>query len=209
PNLELEAPWKLDFAAMLLPLCDMIIPTEIEQKIENGLPLDENEKKVLKSAPETIRSMLQQIPRIAEIADIVASTRAEGQQADLVPLEAKVLIVLEALAKETASLFPKKDTFEKLLPKMDGYDAKIFQLIQQSLLKDDIIEIEKFETINLPVGAVKAGYTLVEDLVTGAGRLLLSAGTVLSEAHAEKLYSIIQNEKFTDTIKIMRPKKPS
>ncbi|MCW9033209.1 MAG: response regulator, partial [Rhodospirillales bacterium] len=32
PNLELEAPWKLDFAAMLLPLCDMIIPTEIEQK---------------------------------------------------------------------------------------------------------------------------------------------------------------------------------
>jgi len=207
PGLELKTGWKLDFAAMMLPLCDLIVPQEIWDKRDNNAPLTAEEKKTLEDAPQTIRSMVSQIPRLGDVADIVADTKlSTSVDARALSTEAKILIILEAIALTTNQLFPTAKTFKNVLPRLNDYDDQLFNSIQNLLLQDTGVDAEQFETVDIPVGALKAGYTLIDNLATQSGRLLLSSGTVLSKAHAEKLYALMQTSTFVSPIKVMRAK---
>lgn len=206
-GLEIKAGWRLDFAAMMLPLCDLIIPEDIWDKRDKGIQLSAEEKKALDDAPETIRSMLSQIPRIAEVADIVADCKlSRPKDPKALSTEAKILIILDALAHSTNKLFPTLENFKSVLPRLNDYDDGLFNSIQELLLQDTGVDAQQFETVDIPVGALKAGYTLIDNLMTESGRLLLSSGTVLSKAHAEKLYSLMQTNQFVTPIKVMRPR---
>jgi DNA-binding NarL/FixJ family response regulator len=70
--LKLPAHWKYHLAAMLSQLGCITLPAETLQKMYTGQPLSEEEQKLHDSHPEVAGKLLGQIPRLEDVAAMVA-----------------------------------------------------------------------------------------------------------------------------------------
>lgn len=70
--LKLPGRWKYDLAAMLSQLGCITLPAETLSKVYGGQPLNEEENKLYESHPEVAGKLLSQIPRLEDVAGMVA-----------------------------------------------------------------------------------------------------------------------------------------
>ncbi|WP_419797698.1 MAG: response regulator [Terasakiella sp.] len=209
PHFQLKAAWQLDFAAMLMPMSDLILPQEITDKIREGSKLSQEEADCYNNASKVIQDMLKQIPRLEEIADIIASIHlsANAETSDDLPIESRILRILDDLAKQTKRTKATEKIFKKMVPFLQDYDADVFHTIKSVLLDRDEDDLEEMETMKISLLALQPGYTLLSDITSTGGRLLLATGSVLSETHIEKLKLAKKHIENTDKIMIARSKK--
>ncbi|WP_417788721.1 response regulator [Terasakiella pusilla] len=192
--LEIKETWRLDFAAMMLPLADLILPQNLLIRKERGEQLSEDELESLRMAPLTIQQMLKQIPRLEDIADIVAFANASHTDMDVhaLPLEAKILRILSDLSKRTAKDQPQEKSFQALVKNIQDYDEALFAKIQKTLLESKGPE-KKYETMVVGLAGLRPGHTLLSDIYTEDERMLLSHGCILSPTHIQKLKAIARS----------------
>ena len=209
PHFQLEAAWQLDFAAMLMPMSDLILPQEITDKMRQGSSLSKEEADCYNNASKIIQDMLKQIPRLEEIADIIASIHlsTNSEAPDNLPIEAQILRILDDLAKQTKHTKATEKAFKKMIPFLQDYAPDVFHTIKSVLLDQDENDVVEMETVEISVLALKAGYTLLSDITSIGGRLLLATGSVLSNTHIEKLKLAKERIENPDRIMIARPKK--
>lgn len=189
--LEIKEKWRLDFAAMMLPLADLILPQNLLIRKERGEHLSEDELENLRTAPLIIQQMLKQIPRLEDIADIVAFANASHTDIEIqtLPVEAKILRILTDLSKRTAKDQPQVKSFQALVKNIQDYDETLFAKIQKILLEDKGPE-KKYETLVVNLAGLRPGHTLLSDIFTEDERMLLSHGCVLTPTHIQKLKAI-------------------
>ncbi|HAI13308.1 MAG TPA: hypothetical protein DCM28_16490, partial [Phycisphaerales bacterium] len=103
PKMQLDKPWELDLAAMLAPLGTVTIPRDLIIKQANDESLLANERQVIDSAPEIAHRLIQNIPRLGEVSQIVLYQKkyydgsgfpANDVKGDDIPLGARVLRIL-------------------------------------------------------------------------------------------------------------------
>jgi response regulator RpfG family c-di-GMP phosphodiesterase len=70
--LKLPNAWKYQLAAMLSQVGCITLPAETLSKVYGGQPLDDEENKLYESHPEVARKLLGQIPRLEDVAGMVA-----------------------------------------------------------------------------------------------------------------------------------------
>jgi DNA-binding NarL/FixJ family response regulator len=70
--LKLSGAWKYDLAAMLSQLGCITLPAETLSKVYGGQPLNDEENKLYESHPEVAGKLLSQIPRLEDVAGMVA-----------------------------------------------------------------------------------------------------------------------------------------
>jgi hypothetical protein len=70
--LNLPAAWKYDLAGMLSQLGCITLPAETLNKVYGGRPLSDEENKLYASHPEVAGKLLGQIPRLEDVAGMVA-----------------------------------------------------------------------------------------------------------------------------------------
>jgi FixJ family two-component response regulator len=70
--LKLPGAWKYQLAAMLSQVGCISLPVETLSKVYGGHPLNEEENKLYESHPEVAGKLLSQIPRLEDVAGMVA-----------------------------------------------------------------------------------------------------------------------------------------
>jgi response regulator RpfG family c-di-GMP phosphodiesterase len=70
--LKLPGSWKYHLAAMLSQLGCITLPAETLSKVYGGQPLNDEENKLYESHPEVAGKLLAQIPRLEDVAGMVA-----------------------------------------------------------------------------------------------------------------------------------------
>ncbi|MFG0251104.1 MAG: HD domain-containing phosphohydrolase [Phycisphaeraceae bacterium JB051] len=209
PKLEVTKAWEIDLAAMLAPLGTVTIPRDLIIKQANDESLLANERQVLDSVPEVAHRLIQNIPRMKEVSQIILYQNKnydgsgfpanEVKGADI-PLGARLLRVLSDLIQLEDWGHPATEVVSYMRKKAHLYDPHLLDLALGT------ISTEKAtikQTIN--VCQVHAGMILAEDVCLRNGALLIRSGQVISNTLKERLLNYFFTNRIKEEIEVLAP----
>jgi response regulator RpfG family c-di-GMP phosphodiesterase len=187
--------WELELGAMLSLIGYVAIPAKLLVKVRSGAPLSGAEKDMLARTPEGGASLLEKIPRLGNVAEIVRYQHKnfdgsgfpnDGVSGDAIPIGARILRVLNDLLDAEAHN-PRMQAFARLRNANGLYDPKVLEAIAACY----DVYLDKPSTavaaISVTVSELKVGAVFTEDVRTKEGTLLVTANTRLSPALLQKL----------------------
>ncbi len=212
PHLKIEKFWELDLAALLYPLGVIALPDELAAKYGVDLPLTEEEARRVEESGLVASRLIGTMPRMEGVARAVfyahrgfdgSGWPKDGPSGMDLPQASRVLKVLIDLADEaTGAERTREAAFRKLAMHAERYDPVVFEVASRVLLIP--LQHAPDERINIAPGLARTGDVLVQDLLDADGRLLLSAGTTLTELGARRLLSLTQTRKLPKQIIVLR-----
>lgn len=214
-RMKLSQPWKLDMAVMLSPIGWVAIPAEIQIKVYARDKLTAVEDAMIREIPETGRKWIANIPRLGPVAEIVyyqdkcfdgGGFPDDDVMAEDIPVESRIIKVLNDLAEACPDMAPGKDGLELLGGHAHRYDPAILRLARECLLRPDgdVGADQHHEVAELPVSLLMAGHRLLSDVETENGRLILSKDQVISETQLTKLRNIGRIHGIREPVRVVK-----
>jgi len=215
PHLDIPLPWVLEMAVMLSGIGWVAVPTEIREKAKSGGSLSSMEQEIIKEVPETGKKWIENIPRLKPVASIVyyqnkgfdgSGFPGDAVAGDAIPMEARVLKLLNDLGELTSELNPKKDDFKKLELNSHLYDPAILKIARECLPKGkaETDDDANYQTAEIPLSMLVAGYELMSDIKTVDGKLILAKNQQVSNAVLVKLRNIDRIHKIKQPIRVQK-----
>jgi response regulator RpfG family c-di-GMP phosphodiesterase len=197
--------WQLEAATMLSQMGYLSLPVELVEKLYYGEKLTAEEQVLADGVPEVASKLLGHIPRLEPVLQILNAVRYTDYQLKqlgegTVGLGARILqVVLD---------------YDTLITQGHGPDASMQTVRDKSSRYGESL-VEKFakhmgassgsnEIREIALGAVQPGMTIIDDLRTHMGTLLVPRGLEVSETFLTRLKNFgasILEEK----IKVMVP----
>jgi response regulator RpfG family c-di-GMP phosphodiesterase len=190
-------PWELELGAMLSQIGFVAVPQPVLMKARAGLTLTGAEKDMLARVPQSGAELLQNIPRLGSVAEIVRYQHKnfdgsgfphDGTAAEAIPIGARVLRVLNELLDADASKRPRPDAFRKMQQTTGVFDPQVLEAVAACFdIYLDKGEPETFRTELVRVSELAVGRVLAEDIVTREGTLIVPSGTQVTPPLLQKL----------------------
>jgi len=183
--------WRFDTAAMLSQIGCIILPEETAIKISQRQDLTAEESEILKLHPSIASDLLKKIPRMKEVAEIIAyqekhfdgsGTPADTIKGKEIPLGARILKVLidfDALETEGKN---KTEALSELKKRSGWFDPDVLAAAEE------VIETQAiYESRSVSISELWENMILGEDIRTLKGQLLISKGQVVSLPMIQRL----------------------
>lgn len=188
--------WEMDMAAMLCQIGLVTLPVEVLDKIEKNEDLNSQEALMLERVPDIGYGLLSHIPRLERVAQCIRySTKSfngqgppnDTRQGSDIPIESRILKALLDLAN-----YQQKDlSFEAAILEMrfrkGHYDPQILNIIAAKNLS--LMPSPETHTISIMLAELRVGDVLFMDIRSRENRLLLSAGSRITDSKREKLFN--------------------
>ena len=180
--------WQLEAAAMLSQLGYISLPVELVEKIYYSERLTAEEQILAEGVPSVATKLLEHIPRLEPVLQILNALRASDEE-------------LHRLGDGTIGLAAKITLmtidYDRLIVNGHSSDVAV-QTLRTKKSRFGEALIEKFasfigagsahsEVREIPVRLVQPGMTILEDLRTQMGTLLVPRGFEVSETFLERL----------------------
>lgn len=211
-HMKVDKAWELDLAAVLYPMGVISLSDDLAAKYAADLPLDEQEALQIEESALVASRLIANMPRMDGVARTVFYARKgfdgsgwplDGPSGNELPQSARILKILIDLADAATGVSRTREgAFRKLAHHHARYDPEIFAVARTVLMVIEPAPAEGLVSIR-PVLA-RTGDVLVNDLTDQEGRLLLSAGTELTELSAHRLLSLAQSYALPATILVLR-----
>ncbi len=179
-QLELSDVWEFELAGTLSQIGCIALPTELVERASKQEPLDPEEQKVYAVHPEIARKLVENIPRLGRIAEIIgrqqesywAGEASEDMQewgrADLGSHILAVAIDLDALLMRGMN-FPA--AWRKLAARTGDYNPDVLDALMDLKIDEDAEE-----TRELTVGELRMGMLIEEDVLANDNTILVGRG---------------------------------
>jgi len=184
-SFTVSQPWELDLAAMLAPVGRVTLPAAVLMKERSALTLTPAEKDMLARVPEVGAELLNQIPRLENVARIVQfqNTRFDrsgwpsgADQTEEYPVGARILKVLCDLA-DLESKGASKAAALRQMKQADGcYDPAILDIAFSTFEVATHPEAAAKPPVAVRVQELRTGPVLAEDVTTKDGMLVPLGG---------------------------------
>lgn len=209
--LKIKNSWEVEIAAMLSQIGCITVPEEILQKIAKGAPLTDKEAGLYHRHPQTGHDLIVRIPRMENVAEIVASQNRRindevvillhPDQVDEPTLGARILKVVLDFDKLISSGNSPGNAFRELSERAGWYDPYVLDALKK------IIEVRDDEYVSLEVAVseLKPGMTLDKALVSNRGSMLLSAGQEITMSLKLRLINLAEAGIITNKIQVNVP----
>jgi CheY-like chemotaxis protein len=180
--------WQLEAAAMLSQLGYLSLPVELVEKLYYGEKLTPEEATLSEGVPAVAGKLLAHIPRLDPVLQILDATRASDKfLASLgdgtVGSGARILMLVLDFDAFITQGHSKDVAIQTLRMSSDRYDASLVEkfatFVGASAAAAEVREI--------PLRHVQPGMTILDDLRTHMGTLLVPRGFEVSETFLEKL----------------------
>ena len=190
--------WQLEAAAMLSQIGYLSLPPELVEKLYYGEPLTPEEKVLASGAPEVINSLLDNVPRLEPVIQILTALQwTDDQIARLgdgtVGLGTRILgLVLDYDALITQG--QAVDVAVQTLRRRSGRFGA--SLIEQFATHVGAGSSSK-EIREMPLRTVQPGMVIMQDLRTHLGTLLIARGFEVTPVFLERARNFgpdLQNE---------------
>ncbi len=217
-RLNLSNTWELDIAAMLSPIGLITIPAEVHSKVQDGAELSEIDREIYLRAPEAARNLVSNIPRMKNLSEMIYYQNKgfdgsgfpddwiAGKDIPIGGRLLKVLIDAAALSDE-----PSEAAFAELEKNAHLYDPEILQVVRDLWIDENAPDVaaRTEEIAKISAASLRAGARLVSDIETEDGRLVLAAGSEISQAQIERLWNFRRYRKLKEPLHVIQPKAPS
>ena len=189
--------WELELAAMLSQIGRVTIPATILSKERAGLSLSGPEKDVLTYVPEVSARLVEKIPRLENVANIIRFQQkhfdgegfpfTSGAGEDI-PIGARILKVLSDLITLESKGLSKSAAFQQMQQTVGWYDPNVLASASRCF---DVWIGSPTDTRPsaqpVRIEALRSGHILAQDINSKDGTLIVSAETRLSSTMVEKL----------------------
>jgi hypothetical protein len=193
--------WQLEAAAMLSQLGYLSLPVELVEKLYYGKRLTQEEQTLAEGVPQVARQLLGQIPRLEPVLHILETVGARSRTARSWP-EGNIGVGAQILAivLEYDSLIAQGQSMEvaiqTLRAQKDAYDPELLQKFAEHFGASS----NDGEVCQVPLRLVRPGMTMMQDVRTEVGTLLVPRGFEVSESFIQRMRNfgpIILGEKVT------------
>ncbi|WP_417738051.1 HD domain-containing phosphohydrolase [Rosistilla oblonga] len=186
-QMQLESIWDLKIASMLFPLgCVSLSERALECMLE-GIPVPSEERSAYEQHPSVARAMLQEIPRLDNVAAIVAYQEKGFDGSGLpideiagpdIPIGARVLkaaLDFEIAMKQTSDA---TTALEKLLQSPAGYDPEVLDALRQQIEAGFCQRSQR----TVPLAELRTGMVLAADVRLEGGKLVAASGQEVTDS---------------------------
>ena len=182
--------WQLEAAAMFSQLGYLSLPIELVEKLYCGEFLSPEEKILASGAPEVATRLLQNIPRLEPITEILAAlNESDAHLAQLgdgaIGVGARIL----ALVTDYSSLLTRGQTMSAAIQKLRGrssrYGQELFEQFVQHVAAN--AESAQSDTQEVPLRSVQPGMIIMQDVRTAMGTLLVPQGFEVTSVFLERI----------------------
>jgi response regulator RpfG family c-di-GMP phosphodiesterase len=211
-DLGAPAPWTLGVAATMAQIGVLTLPAGVLQKVHGGAFLSSTEREVCNRIPEIGASLIRNIPRLEEVADIVHCVHRnfngtgfpeDGRRGADIPLGARILRVVDDFLNMAPGHETPAAAFQELLGRSGCYDPDVVASLQRVLALEAHELAGHLEPVYLPFRAVLVGMKVVEAIETLDGWLVVPEGTVLGPGHLEKLRNFDRLARLREPIRVL------
>ncbi len=188
--------WHIKLASMLSNIGYLTLPAETLSRIRDNEELNEQEMKMLERTPEVSRNLINNIPRLERVAEIVYYQNkdyngngfpAEERSQDDIPLESRILHIAQDYEGYRQLGHEPSDAIQQMaLSRKIKYDPEILDILTQVITED-----ASLNHMNSPIEsstlALRPGMTLAENVENIDGKLICSAGHTINQSLLERL----------------------
>jgi CheY-like chemotaxis protein len=182
--------WQLDIAALASQLGYIVLPHELCEKLENRLPLSEDERFMVARAPAMTEQLLANIPRLENVRAMLAlHIRPPRRQVNvdsatqLIELGAHLLrIAIDLDAVERSTTDRSIPPVDQLIAR-ERYDPEVLDAAQRMYRehrRDHVIK-----SVSAPM--LRVGMILAEDVRLATGTLLVARGYEITASFIERI----------------------
>jgi CheY-like chemotaxis protein len=186
--------WQLEIAALASQLGYIVLPHELCNKLENKLPLSEDERRIVERAPAMTEQLLANIPRLENVRAMLAlhmSPPRRKQVTDpttqLIELGAHLLrVAIDIEALEATRTDRSGSPVAVLLARTDLYDPEVLQVVERLYQA----RAPRFVVKTIAAHELLAGMILAEDLRFATGNLLVARGYEVTASFIERVRNL-------------------
>jgi response regulator RpfG family c-di-GMP phosphodiesterase len=195
--MNLPMSWEMELAAGLARIGMATLPPTVAAKIGKREKLTPAEQKLVDKVPETSARMIEAIPRLGRVAEIVryqwkhfdgAGLPANDRKGESIPAGARILKIFTDRAWLELDGISSVEVRQKLEARRGIYDptllAASFQHFPERIARDPVTPSQY---LLLPLDGLEPKQTVVEDIVTTTGVRLIPANTRLTSASIQRL----------------------
>jgi hypothetical protein len=182
--------WQLEAAAMLSQLGYLSLPLELVEKLYYGEAMTHEEKLLVSGAPEVATKLLQNIPRLEPIAEILGSLNASDvQMAQLGEGVIGVCSRILALVTDYYTLVTQGMTANTAIQKLRARSSRYgSELVEQFITYLGVsAKAEASDAHEIPLRSVKPGMVIMQDIRTEMGTLLVPTGFEVTHVFLERV----------------------
>lgn len=187
-DLGMESYWQLECAAILSQIGYISLPDELVQKLFRSEPLTEAETERAKEAPNVAMRLLDHVPRLEPVIQILDA--ANWEDAALARLGegtigtgARILGLVQEYDVLSGRGFSREQVVQLLWAHEERYGKQLLEQYATHLGAGGL----DGEVRILPVGRIKSGMIIMQDLYGHSGTLLASRGYQVTEAFCERI----------------------
>ncbi len=200
--LEIPERWQLEVSAMLSHIGYVTIPSEVMEKTLAGEPLDEHEQNMLAEHSKDACQVLEKIPRLEAVCEIIALKDTVSAQQ---PLEDPAILGAQLLRCATRydELLSRGSSPAQALTEMKKEQATYNPVVLAALERVEPPLLQ--ETIDLvAIHDLRLGMVLADDIRGTNGAMIVSKGQSVSSLMRRRLENFLQQQTIPDKVRVYK-----
>jgi CheY-like chemotaxis protein len=204
-ELDLPYTWQIEVAAMASQLGAVTLPAKVIERLNRGLPLPENEQKMTHALPEVAVRLLNGIPKLDEVVEIMDALRVSDVRLPDLPASpptppTPAVSVLRA-AIEYQALVGRGVTVEGAIAILERSPDQAPAVLEAlSRILGGALGSETVKAVR--VSELEVGMRIAEDVISVNGVTLIGRGVRVSPTLLERLIEIKRNAQVAEPILI-------
>lgn len=183
--------WQLEAAAMLSQLGYAALPPELVEKLFQAHRLTAEEQAKVDSVPDMANKLLEHIPRLEPVIQILAALKwNDSQLAALgdgtIGLGTRILCLILEYDALSARGMQHDAICDQLCARTARFGPKLISQLDACIAH----ATESEKVLELPLRQVVPGMTLVQEVRTSAGALIVPAGFEVTKSFLERVTNL-------------------
>jgi len=201
-KLALPGVWQYEIAALLSQIGCVTVPPEVLDKFYDAQPLNEEETRVLSSQSLVGHNLLAKIPRLADVARMIASQTSIGNREPLAEPVATGAHLLK-VASDFDELLFGGGNLDSVLAEMRT--CKHYNPAFLDALEEVQIEESRSETRLVNLAQLRTRMIINRDVRSKNGLLLLAKGQEVTDSAVARLKSFACTKGIVEPISVIVP----
>ncbi|MFN7995554.1 MAG: response regulator [Bryobacteraceae bacterium] len=199
-KLRLADTWQYEIAAMLSQIGYVTVPSDILDKVYSAEPLGPEEKKVLSAQGSVGQKLLGKIPRLGDIAAMIAGHDSTGNQVNAPECVAtgRQLLKVAFDFDELIMMGGDLDSALTIMRSRGGYRPSFLHALEQVQL-----EVSRRETRLVSLSQLRTHMIIHADVRSSNGTLLLAKGQEVTDSALMRLRSFASTRGVVEPISVM------
>ena len=201
--------WQLEAAAMLSQIGYLSLPEELVEKLHRGERVSPEEQTLAGGVPEVVNSLLENIPRLEPVIQILAALNWTDEQIarlgdGTIGLGTRILGLVLEYDSLTSQGIAVSDAMQTLRVRRPRFGEPLIEELA-TLVGAASTGAELRE---LPLSAVQPGMVIMQDVRTPRGALFVVRGFEVTSVFLERIRNFGE-DLLQRSVKVMLPRHPS